>query len=141
MKISIVNEITDRVVEAVHNLLPQLSPSAVLPGKDYLREMIISGASVLFIAEDEGKIVGMLTFAVYLTPSGRKAWIEDVVTDSNLRGKGIGRLLVEASLDYAKKRGIKKVDLTSSAARKAAHALYEKMGFQKRDTTVFRIEL
>lgn len=141
MKITIVTEITDKITKALSELLPQLSPLAQLPDKTYLKEMINSGNTTLFIAEHEERIVGTLTLAVYKTPLGRKAWIEDVVTDQSVRGKGIGRHLVNAALGYAKEKGLKKVDLTSSNERAAAHALYEKLGFKKRDTAVFRIEL
>jgi len=55
--------------------------------------------------------------------------------------KGIGRHLMNAALDYAKNDGIEKVDLTSSNQRIAAHEHYIKLGFKKRDTTVFRYEL
>lgn len=142
MKISTVTEITDKTVEALHRLLPQLLPSAQLPDKGYLEAMINSGAAILFVAEVDDKIVGTLTLAVYNTPLvEKKAWIEDVVTDENVRGKGIGRQLIAAALDYARKEGIGKVDLTSSNDKTAAHILYEKTGFKKRDTTVFRFEL
>jgi len=141
MEIRIVTEITDKIIEAFERLLPQLSSSVVLPDKEYLEKIIGSGATVLFIAEDNGQIVGTLSLVVYNIPTGTKAWIEDVVTDEAARGKGVARRLIESALEYARKLGIKKIDLTSSNDRVAAHELYRKTGFVKRDTSVFRIEL
>lgn len=139
MEIKIIKQITDEVFEGLQNLLPQLSPSsACIPDKNHLENVIKSESITLFIAKYDGKIVGTLTLAIYPTPLTLKAWIEDVVTDNAIRGKGIGKLLIEAALEYAKKSGIEKVDLTSSNDRIAAHGLYKKTGFEKRDTSVFR---
>lgn len=139
MEIKIIKQITDEVIEGLQILLPQLSPSATsIPDNNHLKKVINSESITLFIAEEDNKIVGTLTLAIYPTPLTQKAWIEDVVTDNAIRGKGIGKLLIEAALDHAKKLGIEKVDLTSSNDRIAAHGLYKKTGFDKRDTTVFR---
>lgn len=139
MEIKIIKQITDEVFEGLQNILPQLSPSlACIPDKNHLENVIKSESITLFIAKYDGKIVGTLTLAIYPTPLTRKAWIEDVVTDNAIRGKGIGKLLIEAALEYAQKLGIEKVDLTSSNDRIAAHGLYKKTGFEKRDTSVFR---
>lgn len=139
MEIKIIKQITDEVFEGLQNILLQLSPSsACIPDKNHLENVIKSESITLFIAKYEGKIVGTLTLAIYPTPLTRKAWIEDVVTDNAIRGKGIGKLLIEAALEYAQNLGIEKVDLTSSNDRIAAHGLYKKTGFEKRDTSVFR---
>lgn len=139
MEIKIIKQITDEVIEGLQNIFPQLSPSSVfILDKKHLENVIKSDSITLFIAEDENKVLGTLTLAIYPTPLTRKAWIEDVVTDNAARGKGIGKLLIEAAMEHAKKLGIEKVDLTSSNDRIAAHGLYKKTGFEKRDTSVFR---
>ena len=73
-------------------------------------------------------------------PSGRKAWIEDVVVDAEVRGTGAGRALVAAALEHAAGVGAGEVLLTSNPAREAARALYRKMGFEEAATTVFAIK-
>lgn len=139
MEIKIIKQITDEVIEGLQNILPQLSTSSVfILDKKHLENVIKSDSITLFIAEDENKVLGTLTLAIYPTPLTRKAWIEDVVTDNAARGKGIGKLLIEAAMEHAQKLGIEKVDLTSSNDRIAAHGLYKKTGFEKRDTSVFR---
>jgi GNAT superfamily N-acetyltransferase len=70
----------------------------------------------------------------------RKAWIEDVVVDETARGLHIGQTLVERAKEEAIKLGAKKIYLTSNPSRKAAHALYNKCGFEEYDTTVFRVK-
>lgn len=140
MKISIVTLVSDDLTAAFENLIPQLSPEAAIPTKSFLEEITKSDNMTLFIAEDEG-IVGTLTLAIQKIPTGKKAWIEDVVVDGSARGKGIGKKLIQHAIEYASESGVTKIDLTSSPFRTAANKLYEKMGFQKRDTNFYRLKL
>ena len=94
----------------------------------------------LFAAEVGGCVRGLLTLVWYDVPSGRKAWIEDVVVDAEVRGTGAGRALVAAALEHAAVVGVGEVLLTSNPAREAARALYRKMGFEEAATTVFAIK-
>jgi len=142
MRIKIVTNITDEIISALNQLLLQLDTTfEELQSKEYLEQMINSNNTILFIAEEDGIIVGTLSLIIYRTPLGQKAWIEDVVTDKNVRGKGIGYKLLNAALEYAKNKGLKKVDLTSGNDKFAAHQLYKKIGFKHRDSTLFRYEI
>lgn len=73
-----------------------------------------------------GRIAGVLTLVWYDVPSGRKAWVEDVVVDAAARGCGAGEALVKAGTEHAARIGAAKVMLTSNPAREAARALYRK---------------
>lgn len=83
-------------------------------------------------------ILGMLTLATFAIPTGLRAWVEDVVVDSAARGQGAGQALVEAAVAHAEKIGARTVDLTSRPSREAANRLYQRAGFQLRDTNVYR---
>lgn len=83
-------------------------------------------------------ILGMLTLVTFQIPTGKRAWIEDVVVDSGARGQGAGQALVEAALDQAKILGCVSVDLTSRPSREAANRLYVRCGFQTRETNIYR---
>ena len=137
-----VEEITsasDEVVEALVRLVPQLSRSSGPPTFDEVAEMASSTATVLFAARDShGRIVGSLTLAVFRIPTGFRAWIEDVVVDSQLRGKGVGSLLVHAAVQRAEEMGARTVDLTSRPSRVEANRLYVSLGFEPRETNVYR---
>jgi ribosomal protein S18 acetylase RimI-like enzyme len=111
-----------------------------MPSEEYIKSMLNNENFYLFVAEHEGAIVGMLSLVVVDIPTGRKAWIEDVVVDSRARGLHIGQALVEEAKVCAKEVGAKKIYLTSNPSRKAAHALYKKCGFEEYDTTVFRVK-
>lgn len=123
---------------AFARLLPQLSPRLDKIGDQTLERILRGEGSALVLSRDEAdRVVGLLTLVWYDAASGRKAWIEDVVVDESARGCGVGRSLVARALEFA--RGVEAdcVMLTSSPHRTAAHALYSRMGFEKKETTVF----
>ena len=130
-----------KLTEAFEKLLPQLSQSAQMPGDKQVEQLVNSENTHLFVAEVEGVIVGMLSLVVVDIPTGRKAWIEDVVVDEAARGLYIGQALVEKAKEAAAELGAKKIYLTSNPSRKAAHALYSKCGFEEYNTCVFRINI
>ena len=132
--------------EALHaallHLVPQLSRSNPPPSEDELRALVGSEASILLVAEDDdGRIVGSLTLALFRIPTALRAWIEDVVVDEAARGQGVGEALNRAALERAKAEGAKTVDLTSRPSREAANRLYQRLGFEQRDTNVYRYDL
>lgn len=134
--------VTDELVEAFRRLMPQLSSSNPAPTRAELAEMIESPAITLLVARnDGGEIVGSLTLAMFRIPTGRRAWIEDVVVDSAQRGRGIGEALTREALAIAKAAGATTVDLTSRPSREAANRLYQRVGFEKRETNVYRYKL
>ena len=140
MRIYRITELSEQLSEAIATLLPQLSTSATIPSEEHLESMLNNKNFHLFVAEHEGLIVGMLSFVVVDIPTGRKAWIEDVVVDSHARGLHIGQDLVERAKAEAASLGTKKIYLTSNPSRKAAHALYAKCGFEEYNTTVFKMK-
>jgi ribosomal protein S18 acetylase RimI-like enzyme len=92
-------------------------------------------------AEPGSPIVGMLTLVTFRLPTGVRAWIEDVVVDGGSRGRGVGEALTQAALEIAADRGAQTVDLTSRPSREAANRLYQRMGFEPRETNVYRFPL
>jgi ribosomal protein S18 acetylase RimI-like enzyme len=95
-------------------------------------------AITLFVARSESGVVGMLTLVTFPLPSGLRARIEDVVVDQDARGQGVGTALTMAALDLAQEQGARSVDLTSRASRVAANRLYQQLGFELRDSNVYR---
>ena len=130
--------VDDDLVEAFARLIPQLSSSSPPPSHDDLAAIVDNPESVLFVARHESTIVGSLTLALYRIPTGLKAWIEDVVVDGDARGQGVGDALNRAAIDEARRRGAKHVSLTSRPSREAANRLYQRLGFERYDTNVFR---
>ena len=132
-----ITQVSDALEEAFARLMPQLSPRLGAPSREVLRRVAGSETGELLAAVAGERIVGVLTLAWYDAPSGRKAWIEDVVVDGAARGCGAGDALVRAAVEHAARIGAGKVMLTSNPAREAARALYRKVGSEEGETTVF----
>ena len=132
MRIEILGECNSSTIEKVHEafdrLLPQLSSSA----------RPLSCLHLVCALDDDDRILGMLSLVVFDIPTGRRAWIEDVVTDQAARGQGVGQSLVDAAVEHARELGAKTVDLTSRPTREAANRLYRRVGFLQRETNVYR---
>ncbi len=143
MDISIATEVTGELVEAFQRLIPQLSTTAVVPSRAQIEEIVQSQGDFLFIARNgqTGRIDGMLTLVTFRIPTGVRSWIEDVVVDEAARGQGMGAALTRAAIDQAAKVGAKTVDLSSRPSREAANRLYQKVGFEKRNTNMYRYKL
>ena len=138
VRIEHVERVDDELVDAFERLIPQLSSSSPAPSAEQLRELVSNPDTVLLLARVDGLILGSLTLVFYRIPTGLKAWIEDVVVDGEARGHGVGAELNLAALVEAKARGAKDVSLTSRPSREAANRLYRRIGFQARDTNVYR---
>jgi ribosomal protein S18 acetylase RimI-like enzyme len=162
VRVCAVHEVTDDLMKAVQHLVPQLSRTAGPPSRQEVEEMVTSPATTLLVARDEaledvdgvagqfpsanaeepfGPIVGMLTLVTFRIPTGVRARIEDVVVDDAVRGRGTATALTQAALEIAAARGAHTVDLTSRPSREAANRLYQHLGFEQRETMVYRFAL
>ena len=139
INISELTETSSSVLQSINALMPQLSSSAKVISMDRLSELVESDNTIIFIGTDEsGQILGMLSLIVMKIPTGNKAWIEDVVVDQSARGKGMGKALMNHALEKAKELAVKSVDLTSRPSREKANMLYQSLGYQIRETNVYR---
>jgi ribosomal protein S18 acetylase RimI-like enzyme len=134
-------EVTPALVEGIAALIPQLSSTARPPTREELEEIVASPATVLLVASDGPAVVGALTLVLVRIPTGLRAIIEDVVVDQSRRGQGIGEALTLGALERARAAGARSVDLTSRPSREAANRLYERLGFVRRESNVYRYPL
>jgi ribosomal protein S18 acetylase RimI-like enzyme len=144
VRVQVVDEVTPELVGAFERLVPQLSTSSPPTSHAHLVEIVESPSTVLFVARDfeQGElVVGSLTLVLFRIPTGQRAWIEDVVVDEASTRQGIGQALNEAAVAHAREWGARTVDLTSRPAREVANRLYARLGFEKRDTNVYRLTL
>lgn len=112
--------------------------STTVPDNDQIRKILASDASHLLLAKEGDVVLGMLTLVIFPIPTGIRGWIEDVVVDTDVRGKGVGKALVLHALELAGQLDAKTVDLTSRPSREAANLLYQKVGFVLRETNIYR---
>ena len=138
IEISELTEVDEETLSSVNHLLPQLTPSAQLISLERLQALASSECTRLYLAREGDQIHGMLSLVVFGIPTGTKAWVEDVVVDDGARGKGVGKSLMLHAMEQADKLGAKAVDLTSRPSREAANKLYQSLGFETRETNVYR---
>jgi ribosomal protein S18 acetylase RimI-like enzyme len=122
-------------------LLPQLSRSSAAPTREEIGEIVEAAASTVLVARDgraNGRIVGLLTLVVFRIPTGIRAWIEDVVVDEEARGRGVGEAMSREAIRRAVALGARTVELTSRPSREAANRLYQRLGFVRRESNLYR---
>ena len=141
LRVETVSRATSELLDGLNALVPQLSTTASRLTMSDVEHLVSSDAVTLFVARDDEDLVGALTLVIFPTPTGQRAWIEDVVVDEDARGLGIGEMLTDAALAIARQHAVRSVDLTSRPSRVAANALYQKLGFALRETNVYRLSL
>ena len=146
MKIELLTEYDKETANRIRELLIQLSRS----GKDrgeipeaWFNDLIKSDSHDMLLAKDDaGSIIGIATLSIIMGPIVRRvAYLEDFVTDSTLRGQGVGSKLWNAMLDWAKEKHCTELNFTSGHGREAAQEFYKKRGAEVYDTNFFRLPL
>lgn len=138
MEIVTITEYSDELHKTINALLPQLSEFAQPLTKNHLIGIIQSPSTHLLMAVEDDLFYGILSLVIFKIPTGIRALIEDVVVKDNVRGSGIGKMLLQNAIGLAKELGAKTVDLTSNPSREAANMLYKKIGFEQRETNIYR---
>ena len=142
MRIEEFNGEPAELAAALVTLVPQLSKSNPPPPVENVAAMLGSDAITQFVARDDGgAIVGVATLVTFRIPTGLRGWIEDVIVDERSNGQGIGSALTLAMIDKARAVGCTTVELTSRPSREAANHMYKKLGFEPRETNVYRFAL
>ena len=126
--------------EAMQRFLNQLTTSPMVLTESMFHQLLASENSHLFFIMKDEQIAGMLTVGIYYSPTGGKAWIEDVVLDETFRGQGLSKQLVAHAIEFVKLQQIPLLMLTSNPKRIAANKLYQAMGFERKETNVYRMK-
>lgn len=143
IRVEPVAKATPQLQQALARLLPQLNPTLPVPDMARLERLVTDPAVTLLVALHGEQIVGTTTVIVYTTPFWIKARLDEVVVDEAARGKGVGEALIMAALEIGRNAGAQVAELQSGRGenRKAAHRLYERLGFKIRDSDVMRVVL
>ncbi|HEV2758797.1 MAG TPA: GNAT family N-acetyltransferase [Acidimicrobiales bacterium] len=113
---------------------PSLTP-------DRIAAVLSSAGTSVVVACLEGRIVGMALLCVCETLAGRFGVVEEVAVDEAARGHHMGIELMVTVLERAASLGLDFVELTSRPSREAANGLYQSLGFEARETNVYRHRL
>jgi len=140
-KIEEIKTFSPEIHRFVCRLIQQLLPNRNVPSEEAFRDMLDSEHTHLFVIQDaEGTWVGMLSVGIYRTPSGCKAWIEDVVIDEAYRGRGYGKMIVEYAIGFIRNSDADSISLTTNPSRIAANHMYQSLGFEKYETNVYKMK-
>jgi ribosomal protein S18 acetylase RimI-like enzyme len=136
MRIDRVTAASPELLETIRALLPQLTEARTPPTLEELQE-VVSNQTLLLARDDDGGILGTLTFVLYRVSSGVKGRIEDVIVDESARGQGVGEALVREGMRLANEAGVLMLELTSMPYRQSANRLYRRLGFVRKPTNVY----
>jgi ribosomal protein S18 acetylase RimI-like enzyme len=141
VRIDAATQATPELRDALAVLLPQLNSLLPIPSLEHLAAVVADPAVTLLIARDGTEIVGTAMVIVYPTTLRFESRIEDVVVDESARGRGVGEALVQECIEVARRRGASIIELQTARVRVAANRLYERMGFERRDSNPYRMTL
>ncbi|MGL1886160.1 MAG: GNAT family N-acetyltransferase [Reichenbachiella sp.] len=141
MTIQRITQFDPSLLGQFNHLLHQLSVDSTLLDEKGLKNIVENDTTMLFVVKQDGKLNAMLTLVISKAPSGVKTWIEDVVVDSQFRGQGLAKKMINEAIFQAKLVGAKSVNLTSRPSRLGANKLYQKMGFEQRQTNVYKFDI
>jgi len=115
---------------------------AEVVGSVLFDELIKKDTFKIFVAEENGNIVGVATLFAYpiLRRGQYRGQLEELVVTKNMRSKGVGSKLLEAVKDYCKNNNIRSLRLNSGIELTNAHRFYEVHG-GKFTEKMFRFDL
>lgn len=130
--------------DAVIALYRQLSPDDPIltdrSDRAVFEQILDDRALTIWVLEQSGRVVATAYLNVIpnLTRSASPyAIIENVVVDASLRGTGLGKVLIAATLQEAWKAGCYKVVLTTGSKDPKTHAFYRAIGFSPDARTAY----
>lgn len=89
----------------------------------------------VLVADDNGDVIGYAYAAVegydYMALRGPAGVLHDIIVDPEHRGRGVGRLLLDAALEFFRSRGTPRVVLSTAEQNEAAQRLFTSMGFRR----------
>lgn len=97
----------------------------------------------IFVAKQDLQVVGMviLLYTVSTALGERVAWLEDMVVTDKVRGRGVGAMLLQHALSYARHNGCRRITLLTDQDNRVAQQFYARQGFSASDMMPMRLLL
>ncbi len=133
--------VDDETAAALARLLPQVSNRAAPLTQSRLKAVLASSSTRIIVGTLDDRVVGMTLLCLCTTLTGRFGLIEEVAVDESPRGHHVGIEVMVTLLELAAALDLDFVELTSRESREAANALYQSLGFERRNTNVYRHRL
>ncbi len=113
---------------------PGMGQNNLDDSKEGIDRYLKRNPSTCFVAEDEGKIIGVIMSG----HDGRRGFIHHTAVLETYRRQGIGKKLVDKALNALEQEGINKVALVVFEKNKLGNSFWENMGFESRNDLVYR---
>lgn len=142
--VSVLTKATKGTLKELNELMRQLRSYQKRPDVSSLsglKQILRNKNSTLVVAKDRGRVVGTAVLSIALRIGRRVGHVDDVVVDEAYRGQGIGEKIMRKIVAVARAKKVNALKLTSRPSRAAAHKLYMKLGFEKKETDVFGLRL
>jgi ribosomal protein S18 acetylase RimI-like enzyme len=124
-----------RVAQLLHDF--QLEFEEPSPGTEALEgryeEQIRNKDMIVLLVGDGPDGFAQLRFRPWVYSAGLHSYLEELYVVPRVRGNGLGRALLEAAIETARKEGAEQIELGTSETDTAARALYESAGFTNRE--------
>src|SRR6185295_5531654 len=137
IEITELNQVGPVEIVQITALMRELHDDDRTPTLEEAQKILKNENVVVMVAREDERIVGVATLYILQKFGKLSAHLEDVIVDEKNRGQGLGKKLVQAVIDVAKKRGLHSIALTSQPKRIAANRLYVSLGFIKRETNAY----
>ena len=89
----------------------------------------------ILVADDHGSVIGYAYAAIegydYMALRGPAGVLHDIIVDPEHRGRGIGRLLLDAMLEFFRSRSVPRVVLATAERNEVAQRLFASLGFRR----------
>jgi ribosomal protein S18 acetylase RimI-like enzyme len=125
--------------EAIGHLLHDFNTeyNDVTPGPerlaDRIRRLLAGGDTVVVLGGAGPDGLGVLRFRASIWSDGLECYLAELYVKPLLRGRGLGRAMMEKAMEVARARGADYMDLGTSEDDVAARKLYESLGFINRE--------
>jgi len=107
------------------------------PGPDKLAERIehlLAGGDTAVLLAGSGPVgLAVLRFRPALWSEALECYLAELYVVPAMRGRGLGRALMDAAIQFARERGADYMDLGTAETDVAARSLYESLGFSNRE--------
>lgn len=141
--IEVLSNASADTVADVNKLLKQLRSHAEDYGASLadLEYVINNKDATAIVAKDGSHVVGMGTLYIMQKMGRRTGQVEDVVVDEKYRGQHLGEAIMNKIIEVARAGNVRSISLTSRPERVAGNKLYQKLGFEQKQTNVYRYKL
>jgi ribosomal protein S18 acetylase RimI-like enzyme len=89
----------------------------------------------VLVADNNGHVIGYVYAAVegynYMALRGPAGVLHDIIVAPQHRGRGVGRLLLDTTLEFFRSRGVPRVVLSTAERNEAAQRLFASIGFRR----------